>query len=179
MKMNKHNLVFQDIEFQLIPNFLFSFNPSVVRNADFHKHVYPLPKFEKDQKTNSFSTNATPPPIQEDVTPIPKKKTNRYYFPTAALEAEQEEERQREEEEKDMTRSWGSCEAMTMERTRDAGLLTYWFKCKEEGGIFGHHEDFFPPLISAAEAEEAQQTKVSTTCVAKNGKCKKKHLVKP
>lgn len=97
MQRNKHIVTMQemdkDVSFQLIPNFLFSFNPVLVRNADYHKHVYPLPRFDKDQKDPQFSS------------------------------------------------SWGFCEALAMERTRDAGLLTYWF----EKGVFGHYEDFFPP----------------------------------
>lgn len=79
-------------KFQLIPGFLFTFNPMLVRNHDFHRHVYPLPQFTNDQKDPQFQAN------------------------------------------------WGCCEALVMERTRKAGLRTFWFN----QGIFGHDEDFFP-----------------------------------
>lgn len=83
-----------DVEnkFQLIPDFLFTFNPVVTRNSDYHKYVYPLPKFANDQKDPQYQAN------------------------------------------------WGCCEAVVMERTRKAGLRTFWLN----QGIFGHNEDFFP-----------------------------------
>jgi len=80
-------------KFQFIPNFLFTFNPCLVRNADYHKHVYPLPIFPHDQKIVFAQPS-----------------------------------------------QWGFCEGLTMERTRKAGLICYWFN----NGIFGHNEDFFP-----------------------------------
>lgn len=77
--------------FQLIPNFLFTFNPMLVRNSDYHKHVYPIPILSNDQKDPKYQAN------------------------------------------------WGCCEALVMEKTRVAGLKTYWI----DTGVFGHHEDFY------------------------------------
>jgi GT2 family glycosyltransferase len=43
-------VVLDGVTFALIPCFLFSFNPLLCRNADLHKHVYPLDIFPLDQK---------------------------------------------------------------------------------------------------------------------------------
>ena len=80
------------MRFKFIPNFLYTFNPVIAKNKDYHRHVYPIPILTNDQKDPNFHAN------------------------------------------------WGCCEALVMERTRKAGLKTFWLN----EGIFGHHEDFFP-----------------------------------
>jgi len=79
----------EGLTFREIPHFLFTFNPCLVRNADYHKTAYPLPVFALDQKKESHSAD------------------------------------------------WGSCEALTMEKTRH--LTTYYLN----QGLLGHAEDWF------------------------------------
>lgn len=43
--------------FRRIPDFLFTFNPCLVRNADYHKTAYPLPVFAQDQKAETHSAD--------------------------------------------------------------------------------------------------------------------------
>ena len=47
----------EENSFRLIPNFLFTFNPILVRNRDYHAHVYPIPVLSNDQKDPNFHAN--------------------------------------------------------------------------------------------------------------------------
>lgn len=44
-------------QFKLIPNFLFTFNPILVKNKDYHAHVYPIPIMTNDQKDPKYHAN--------------------------------------------------------------------------------------------------------------------------
>ena len=47
---NIQPIIFCDNKFTEIPTFLFSFNPCLRRNNDYHRTVFPLTEFDKDQK---------------------------------------------------------------------------------------------------------------------------------
>lgn len=58
-KINKANtcLLENGHKFHLIPEFLFTFNPCLVRNADYHLHAYPIPEYNNDQKDPNHNTH--------------------------------------------------------------------------------------------------------------------------
>ncbi len=59
MEKMKHSqrIKFEDITFTEIPTYLYSFNPHICRNADYHKHAYPVPVFDKDTKADGENAN--------------------------------------------------------------------------------------------------------------------------
>jgi len=50
MKEANTTIEHKNNDFALIPKFLFTFNPCLVRNEDYHKCVYPLRQYSQDQK---------------------------------------------------------------------------------------------------------------------------------
>jgi len=50
-------IVFEGVTFAHIPTMMFTFNPMIMRNKDFHKHVYPLDVFDLDSKAAGSNAN--------------------------------------------------------------------------------------------------------------------------